>query len=198
MKKILVMAVAAMMTVLNVNAQEGYDNTKHEVAVGLGLWSNSEILTFFEKTTDAIFGASVKDERYFGPVSVEYLYRLKNWIGVGAIRTYGQNKEDVYRSNRKDGVYKNTYLTFMPAVKFDWLRKDHFGLYSKVAVGYTLRKEKFDSSDPAGKDVNEDHSNGNWQFSLIGVEAGGSTLRGFCEFGIGEQGIAHFGMRYKF
>ena len=198
MKKILVMVAAAMMAVMNVNAQEGYDNTKHEVAVGLGLWSNSEILTFFEKTTDAIFGASVKDERYFGPVSVEYLYRLKNWIGVGAICTYGQNKEDVYRSNKKDGVYKNTYLTFMPAVKFDWLRKDHFGLYSKVAVGYTLRKEKFDSSDPAGKDVNENYSHGNWQFSLIGVEAGGSTLRGFCVFGMGEQGVAHFGMRYKF
>lgn len=38
----------------------------------------------------------------------------------------------------------------------------------------------------------------NWQFSFIGIEAGGSTLRGFSEFGIGEQGIVHVGLRYKF
>ena len=38
----------------------------------------------------------------------------------------------------------------------------------------------------------------NFQASLIGVEAGGQHLRGFAEFGIGEQGVALAGIRYKF
>lgn len=33
MKKILVMVAVAIMTAVSVNAQNGYDNTKHEIAV---------------------------------------------------------------------------------------------------------------------------------------------------------------------
>jgi len=46
------------------------------------------------------------------------------------------------------------------------------------------------------------HSNNeirfNFQASLIGVEVGSQKLRGFAEFGVGEQGIAQAGVRYKF
>jgi len=38
----------------------------------------------------------------------------------------------------------------------------------------------------------------NFQASLIGVEAGNNHVRGFAEFGVGEQGIALAGIRYKF
>ena len=38
----------------------------------------------------------------------------------------------------------------------------------------------------------------NWQASLLGIEAGGPTIRGFLELGTGEQGIALVGLRYKF
>ena len=38
----------------------------------------------------------------------------------------------------------------------------------------------------------------NFQVSLIGVEAGNNHVRGFAEFGVGEQGIALAGIRYKF
>ena len=49
MKKILAMAAAAMMTATGAQAQ-GYDyETKHEVAVSIGTWSNSEILDVFEE-----------------------------------------------------------------------------------------------------------------------------------------------------
>ena len=202
MKKILVMVAVAMMTVLNVNAQEGYDDTKHEVAVSYGLWSNSDIFDFFEHVGEALAGASFENEKFFGPISAEYYYHVKNWIGVGAVCAYGESTEDVYdrysSKTTRDAVYKNTYLTFMPSVKCDWLRKEHFGLYSKVALGVTFRNEKHDYDDPADKDTNESDTHMNWQFSFIGIEAGGSTLRGFSEFGIGEQGIVHVGLRYKF
>ena len=47
-----------------------------------------------------------------------------------------------------------------------------------------------------GKSLNKTHFN--WQASLVGIEAGGGALRCFAELGIGEQGMALLGIRYKF
>ena len=133
-----------MMTAMSVNAQNGYDDTKHEVAISLGVWSNSEIIDAFENVGGALVGARFENEKFTGPISAEYFYHVKNWLGVGGILAYGQCEQDVYFVGKKDGVSKNTYLTLMPAMKLDWLRKKHFGMYSKLAFGATLRNEKYD------------------------------------------------------
>jgi hypothetical protein len=123
---------------------------------------------------------------------------MKNWLGVGGILAYGVNKQDVMSGKDKIGESKNSYLTLMPAVKFDWLRKKNFGMYSKLAVGATLRNEKYDSNTSSGKDYNDSEVHVNWQVSLVGIEAGSPTIRGFAELGFGEQGIILAGVRYKF
>ena len=192
------MVAIAMMTAMNVNAQNGYDETKHEVAVSYGLWSNSEIIDAFENLGGALVGAKFENGKYFGSISAEYFYHVKNWLGVGGILAYGQFEQDVFLSGDKDGVSKNTYLTLMPAVKFDWLRKNNFGMYSKLAIGATLRNEKYDSEASSNKDHNDSEVHLNWQVSLLGIEAGSPTLRGFLELGTGEQGIGLIGIRYKF
>ena len=198
MKKILVLAAVAMMTAMSVNAQNGYDDTKHEVAISLGVWSNSEIIDAFENVGGALVGARFENEKFTGPISAEYFYHVKNWLGVGGILAYGQCEQDVYFVGKKDGVSKNTYLTLMPAVKLDWLRKKHFGIYSKLAFGATLRNEKYDSDSDSSKDDSDSEVHVNWQASLLGMEFGGPTIRGFLELGTGEQGIALVGLRYKF
>ena len=198
MKKLLVMVAVAMMTAMNVNAQNGYDETKHEVAISFGALSNSQIIDVFENIGGALVGAKFENESFTGPISAEYFYHVKNWLGVGGILAYGQNKQDVYLLGDKDGVSKNTYLTLMPAVKFDWLRKKHFGMYSKLAVGATLRNEKYDSDDASYEDESDSEVHVNWQISLLGIEGGSPTIRGFLELGTGEQGIILAGVRYKF
>ncbi len=198
MKKFLVLVAVAMMTAMNVSAQNGYDETKHEVAITLGIYSNSQIIDAFENIGGALVGAKFENESFTGPISAEYFYHVKPWLGVGGIFAYGQNKQDVYLLGDKDGVSKNTYLTLMPAVKFDWLRKKHFGMYSKLAFGATLRNEKYDSVDASSKNDSDSEIHVNWQASLLGIEAGGPTIRGFLELGTGEQGIALVGLRYKF
>ena len=199
MKKLLAMVAVAMMTAVSAQAQSnGYDDTKHEVAISLGVWSNSQIIDVFETIGGGLVGARFEDETFTGPISAEYFYHVKNWLGVGGILAYGQNKQDVYLLGDKDGMSKNTYLTLMPAVKFDWLRKKHFGMYSKLAFGATLRNEKYESDDPSNKDYSDSEVHINWQASLLGIEAGGPTLRGFLEFGTGEQGIFLAGVRFKF
>lgn len=198
MKKIFAMVAVAMMTVMNVNAQNGYDETKHEVAISCGAYSNSQIIDVFENIGGAMVGAKFENEKFFGPISVEYFYHMKNWLGVGAILAYGQNEQDVMSGKEKIGESKNTYMTVMPAVKFDWLRKKNFGMYSKFAFGATLRNEKYDSSNNSNNNDSDSEVHVNWQASLLGIEAGGPTVRGFLELGTGEQGIALIGVRYKF
>ena len=198
MKRIFMIIAVAMMTAMSASAQNGYDETKHEIGITYGLGSNSEIIDAFENVGGALVGARFENEKYFGALSVEYFYHAKNWLGVGGIFAYGQCEQDVYLLGSKDGVSKNSYLTLMPAVKFDWLRKKNFGMYSKFAFGATLRNEKYESESASSKNSNDNELHVNWQASLLGIEAGGPTVRGFLELGTGEQGIALIGVRYKF
>jgi transcriptional regulator with XRE-family HTH domain len=91
------------------------------------------------------------------------------------------------------GKMTDNYFTVMPAIKFTWLNKSHFGLYSKAALGATLRSEKNDDIHYSESEVHI-----NWHATLIGVEFGGTQFRGFCDFGFGEQGVLSAGLRYKF
>lgn len=198
MKKILLLAVAAMMATVNANAWE--DNVKQEVAISYGVWSNSDIINAFETIGTNIF-ASTGDEHFMGPIGVEYFYHLNKWFSVGGIGCYGQMHQDLFLTDKKDGKdgeIKNYYLTLMPAMKFDWVRKSHFGVYSKLGIGATLRNEKVDYDASDKDDYNDTEVHVNWQVSLLGLEAGGNRLRGFLEIGTGEQGIFDIGLRYKF
>lgn len=198
MKKIIMMVAVAMMAATNVKAQEGYDDTRHEVAVSCGAFSNSQWIDVLENMATIIVGATYDDEKFFGPISAEYFYHAKSWLGVGGIFVFGRGTQDMYLAGKKDGKATNTYYTLMPAAKFNWLRKKHFGMYSKVAVGATLRSESIDSDDPQSKDYSDTGIHVNWQISALGIEAGSPKLRGFVEVGVGEQGLGQIGVRYKF
>lgn len=131
MKKILFLVAAAMMAATSVNAQDSFDEPKQEVAISLGGLSNSDIITVFENLGVGLIGVTVDDDSFFGPISAEYFYHVKPWLGVGGIVVYGQMSQDVYlmgKEKGKDGDLKNHYFTVMPAVKFDWLRKKNVGL----------------------------------------------------------------------
>lgn len=192
------MVAVAMMTAMGAQAQNYDYETKHEVAVSIGLYSNSQIIDLYEEIGGAIFGATLENERFVGPLSVEYFNHVKPWLGVGAIFVYGHNKQDAMSGNDKIGESKNSYYTLMPAVKFDYLRKKHFGMYSKLAIGATLRNEKYDSIRDNRNDYDDSEVHVNWQASFLGIEAGSETIRGFAELGTGEQGIIQAGVRYKF
>ena len=197
MKKILFLVVAAMMAATSVNAQDSFDEPKQEVAISLGGLSNSDIITVFENLGAGLIGVTVDNDSFLGPISAEYFYHVKPWLGVGGIVVYGQMSQDVYlmgKDKGKDGDLKNHYFTVMPAVKFDWLRKKNVGLYSKLAIGATLRNEQVDYFDADKKDYDESDWHVNWQASLIGVEVGSVHLRGFLELGTGEQGIGLIGL----
>lgn len=196
-KSVIFSAFVALMTIVGVQTAMAQDEFKHEVAISYGALSNSQILDVFEEAITAPFrgGTTLKDDKFFGPISAEYFYHLKPWIGIGGILVYGQKKGDLYSDsdNKKIGEDKNTYLTVMPAAKFDWFRRANVGLYSKLGVGVTLRHD-------VSEDIDYDESNlhVNWQLTAIGVEVGSKQIRAFAELGTGEQGIFLGGIRCKF
>lgn len=196
-KSVIFSAFVALMTIVGVQTAMAQDEFKHEVAISYGALSNSQILDVFEEAIMAPFqgGTTLKDDKFFGPISAEYFYHLQPWIGIGGILVYGQKKGDLYSDsdNKKIGEDKNTYLTVMPAAKFDWFRRANVGLYSKLGVGVTLRHD-------VSEDIDYDESNMhvNWQLTAIGVEVGSKQIRAFAELGTGEQGIFLGGIRCKF
>lgn len=199
MKKMISLVFGLLMSSSTVLAQDGYNDTKHEVAVSMGWLSNSQWIDVLEDfTITALTGVKYEDDHFIGPVSAEYFFHAKKWLGVGGIAVFGQNKQDFYIGDTKDGQYTNTYYTLMPAVKFDWLRKKYFGMYSKLGIGATLRHEGADYVNSESEDYSNTALHVNWQVSLLGIEAGGPYMRGFLELGNGEQGIALIGLRYKF
>jgi len=70
----------------------------------------------------------------------------------------------------------------MPAVKYSWINKEHFALYSKVAAGATLLSETDKNTVQSFDDSKLYFA---FQVSALGIEFGGK-LRAFIEAGAGE------------
>ena len=200
MKKILVMVAVAIMTAVSVNAQNGYDNTKHEIAVSYGALSNSTWMSIGDAMgTILTFGAvKYSDGKFTGPIAVEYFYHVNPLVGVGAIGAYAREKKDMLIAGENYGEAKNTFITVMPAAKFNWLRTKNFGLYSKVGAGLTLVSRKEDYTKPNAENQSDSKVGFNFQASALGIEAGSPNIRAFLELGVGEQGVLLGGLRAKF
>ena len=194
MRTFLLMAALAVSAILCVPAQ-AQEETRHEVGISYGAVPNSIWLDAFGDVISSIFGEKYEQDTYVGPIGIEYFYHTSPLIGIGAVATFVNNKEDGIRDNQVISKTSSSYYTLMPAVKFNWLRRDKWGMYSKLAVGATYRdySKKHDQEKTTDNEVLF-----NFHVSALGVEAGGQHVRGFAELGIGEQGIILGGVRYKF
>ena len=197
MKKIVLMVVAAMMATMTVQAQN--EDLKNEIGVsygaGLSLIGDG-IGNGIGKAFGQLGGYKYTNDKQFGSLSVEYFRHLNsnNRVAIGGIFAYSRYGEDELKDNVKVGDRTRNYFTLMPAVKYYWVNKNNFGLYSKVAAGATYMSSKVTEN---GVDENNSKVYFMCQVSAIGVEFGGK-LRGFVEAGVGEQGIVLAGLKYKF
>lgn len=209
---------------MNVNAQSyGYYDTKNDVSVSVGYFSNSQIFDAFSdigSVMGEVLGSgllsggqfvgttSYDNKTVYPAISAEYTRHLNKIISVGVIGAFNGSKSDMF-CNWKDnttgtttkkevGTANKFFISVLPTVKFDWLRKKNFGMYSKLAVGATFWSER-QKVNEGNKEVAKD--NGvffAFQASLVGAEIGAENLRAFVELGVGEQGMASMGLRYKF
>lgn len=186
------MAVAAMMATVNVNAQDELNN---EFGVFYGVGSASDILSTI---TSAISAAAGDQSSFWGPIGAEYYYHPSPVLALGAVAEYASCKAEDKETHKDDLTER--FITVMPSVKFNWLRKKHFGMYSAFSAGLMLISvscnDNAKAADPKAKD--ETITSFIFQVTGIGMEFGGYQFRGFVEAGLGEKGLLCAGLRYKF
>jgi len=199
MKKILVMVAIAMMTTVSVNAQN--ENLRHELSLSYGLGSIAQFGEGLGEGLGLIFSDTEYDDGFIlGPISAEYFYHFNNpRLAIGGIVSYSKWDSDIQKksgSHEKVGERNRNYWAVMPAIKWYWVNKNAFGLYSKGAVGAAfLNSTEKDFATNTSEDDSSTHFM--FQLSLIGIEFG-KQFRGFAEAGIGQQGFLLAGIRYKF
>lgn len=176
------------------------DEPRNEFSVGYGVVSSSNVLDVYTDVLSAIFGARYQNSKFIGPISAEYFYHVSPLVGVGGIGIFNHHKQDVLQNDQVTGKRTSNYFTIMPAVKFNWLRKEIWGLYSKVGVGYTRAEYKTTGKDSDGEYTKDSSGDNffNFQASLVGIEVGNRNVRGFAELGFGEQGVVNGGIRFRF
>lgn len=202
MKIKILMAVMAMCAVcwMPLQAQDEVE-TRHEISLSYGVSSNSQWISDMCEIVPDVFGEKSKNEKYFGPIGLEYYYRTSPLMAVGVVATLAVYNDDRYIDDKISSSVSRNYFSLMPSLKLNWLRKEHWGLYSKVAAGITYghsSKDNYENGVKTGEKTTSSDLFFNFQASAIGIEAGGNHVRGFAELGIGEQGIALAGVRYKF
>jgi hypothetical protein len=204
MKKMVLMVAVALMTAMSANAQN--EDLHHELSLSYGLGSIAQFGDGLGEGIGLVFtNTEYDDGTILGPISLEYFYHFNNpRLALGASFTYSKWDSDVLdrSSHQKLGDRKRNFFSVMPSFKSYWINKNNFGLYSKVSagVGFLSVKDNFKNYKD-GKEVNEKKDdNGTYfmfQLSFVGVEFG-SKFRGFAELGVGDQGFAQAGVRYKF
>lgn len=181
---------------LGANAQE--KEIKHEIALSYGVGPVTTWAKIGRAIGDALFSklkVDYENTSWFGPISAEYFYHVDAPIGIGGIVSFSRDNDDLLVDKQKQGDRKTNFITFMPAMKWEYLRRKHFAMYLKAAAGVTLEVVNEKYKDEKGTNTSAMF---NGQLSPLGIEAGGEHVRGFLEVGFGEQGIALAGIRCKF
>ena len=219
-----IVAVLCLLSVVCVQAQKNeYYNTKHEVGLSVGYLSNTTIFGFFTDITEILLTATLTtvgtggtftghpsygDESYIPTISAEYFYHVNPWLGVGGFLAFTGLDRDMY-GNWQDNVTGNVEkklcgkamrrnFSLIPTAKFDYLRTKYFGMYSKLGVGASMMFESQQEDYEGGTNHENTIILPNFQISLLGMEFGSEQIRGFAELGVGEQGYALAGVKYKF
>ena len=192
------MAALAISAFLCVPAQ-AQDETRHEVSISYGVVPNSIWLDILDDVLSDVVGMKYERDGYVGPIALEYFYHTTPLVGVGAIATFVNDKKKGHNNDQITSQAVNSNFTIMPAVKFNWLRRANWGVYSKVAAGATFRHFSEDFNNNGNKNTLTDNKVlFNFQVSALGIETGIKNVVGYAELGIGEQGIGLVGIRYKF
>ena len=200
MKKV-TLALMCMLLAASAAMARG-DEPKSEISLGYGLPFNTSNMCEFlaDAWTGGLSNKQMDKDSYIGPLSLEYYYHTSPVVGVGVIGIYSRYKGLRTLSDNSAMVHKSKYFTVMPAVKLNWLRRGHWGLYSKAGIGYSRANYTTSGVDDSGKALTEKRGKNfvNFQLSLLGAEAGFTNVRAFAELGFGEQGVILGGIRMRF
>lgn len=145
------------------------------------------------------------NRKSIGAVSAEFMHRKRQKFSFGIGATWERTTEDCLYPTPFDGDINagqltNTYITVTPMIRFNWIDRTFFMMYTRLAAGFTFILDKWDgsSADYDNWDVKSEkqHYFG-YQISPLGF-AFGRRICGFVEIGFGCQGLAQAGIMFKF
>ena len=140
---------------------------------------------------------------FSGTYNVEYLRNfIKPWMSMGVQLGYEENRSKHWINRYDSPSQPNDHWTvkeqtpyIMAAIRFEYLRCNWVGIYSKVGVGarFIITDSKYDT----GK-TDDDFDWISCFVGATGIEVGPKFVRFFGELGIGAQGFASIGIRSRF
>ncbi len=182
-----------------------------EISLGVGYMTTGNLINFIESMKQAQDNVNSHSDNMntkmavFGPaITAQYLYSLSEHVSIGAGVVYQQatgvqsilsdmagGMPDPTGEAPAPYVFKGNYITLIPTAKFYWFNREHFAMYTRLAIGGTYRMESIN-----GESDNSFMVNG--QLSPVCVEFGGEHFRVFLEEGIGANGSGFGGLKYSF
>ena len=199
MKKIIFLICMALSFYAGSMAQKtdlNGDFPRSDVRLSYGMTTVYEIaLTALANTSsafiiplDSAYRISVNG---YGAFAFQYQYRVSRLIQVGALLTYNPGSCDIRYDNGTTSYSSTMFLSFMPRIDFNYLRRPYFTMYSGIALGITYVSFRNNYSNQA-----DDISSGlgfGFQLNGIGFRVG-KDIGGFVEIGYGCQGLINLGV----
>ncbi|MFT3826484.1 MAG: outer membrane beta-barrel protein [Chitinophagaceae bacterium] len=174
-------------------------NSKHELSVGYGIGTTSEILDVFSDMLASAFtagGYSTTNDSYTGAFHVTYKYLFPNKLSLGGTFAYESGKADVMYSGVKNGETKKKYYSGAVEADYRYVNKPAFSLYSGLGLGFTSYHEEY---IPDGRDDKSSDNMTHFNFQIIGIGVRfGTHIGGFAEAGFGYKGIIAAGVFARF
>lgn len=171
------------------------DGRKNEISASYGTLTLVQFVSGMAGAFGTAFsGGNVTLEKLdgYGSVSLAYYRAVNKWLSIGT-DIAAEYVSMTFKNKNSEERTKNATLVFSPmfTMKGNWLRRNHFGLYSRIAAGAMFM-------DTPGASENKLQVVPTAQVSPVGVEFGGSGFRGFVEMGLGAQGVLVGGLKYRF
>lgn len=168
----------------------------HDLSLSAGYGSNFQFMDSYRKVISGYPSYEAKDFKFFPSVTAEYGYRLSEKWAVGALLTFNVADSKILN----EGDYINTkardyWYTLMPQARYYWYTDRIKNVYSKAAIGFNARRNKYTNANGIIEKFKE--FSFAWQVSAIGFEYG-DIVCGFAEAGFGAQGFIVAGIRVKF
>lgn len=191
----------------NYNAKKLQNMPKHEVGFTLGI--PGFIIRGVPEHHDDNISHFIEWEDQSVVSELNYLYNFnKHWaIGVETSYSHAEDhcEEIAWITDDEGASYwdftgrsnnaRYSILTIMPEVRAFWFQRRHFGMYSRLAIGFSLvhLNQKLDGVykhmyvDPA------------FELVPVGFDFGGQHWRGKVElYNIGETFVGSVGLSYRF
>lgn len=204
MKKIIITFAMMLISIIGMNAQELTQEFEYtgaarpnfnEVNVSYGYFSLPQLAVMMGDILGAAIITPIGNEKLSnmsstGAIGLEYTRYLRSGrASFGAVLSYEGCNTTFVDKNDESKIRKENehFITVMPTAKVMWFNRKGFGMYSRAGVGVTMMMSPKSANAMVAL-----------QISPIGMDFGGSRVRGFIEGGFGTQGIVNAGIKTCF